>query len=171
LTRARIWLSYASVPEGEAGGGGGGVAGVDGGLGLGLGVALGVDPRAGDEGRGGGGTEVGGGVAVGALAGALVEGALVEGVAVGSVLVGSVLVGSVLVGAGAGDPVVAGASTARATVGAVSLHADRPPTRHAAPKSAAAYRLRACDMTAETTSRRARERRCAVGCTTRRRTS
>jgi hypothetical protein len=165
-------------------------------LGLGLGVALGVDPRAGDEGRGGGGTEVGGGVAVGALAGALVEGALVEGVAVGSVLVGSVLVGSVLVGsvlvasvlvasvlvgsvlvgsvlvgAGAGDPVVAGASTARATVGAVSLHADRPPTRHAAPKSAAAYRLRACDMTAETTSRRARERRCAVGCTTRRRTS
>ena len=68
LTRARIWLSYASVPL--CGGGGGGTGpGFGAGLGLGLGVGLapglgvlrGVEVRVGAE-RGGGGTEVGAGV-------------------------------------------------------------------------------------------------------------
>jgi hypothetical protein len=145
LTRARIWLSYVSVPVGDGG------AGVEGGLGLGLGVVRGVDPRAGAVGRGGGGTEVARGVGVGALAGALAEalvGALVE----------DVDAGSVLVGAGAGDAAGVGASRTRATVGAAgSLQAVTPATRHTAPSSATANRPRGFDMTDETTPRGPRQ--------------
>jgi hypothetical protein len=165
LTRARIWLSYASVPVGDGGGGvaGGLAVGLGVGVPVGLGVARGVEPRAGDVDRGGGGTEVGDGVGVGALA------VVLDGVAAGVAV--SVAEGSVLVGADDGDPVVAGASTTRGTVGAGSLHAVRPATRPAAPSSAAANRPRVCDMTVETTPPGPWERRSRVGCTTPRRRS
>src|SRR6478672_7940443 len=112
LTRARIWLSYASVPLCGGGGGGGGGTGAGFGAGLGLGAGLapglgvlrGVEVRLGAE-RGGGGTEVGAGV------GAAVGVAVSDGDAV-----------SVVAGAGIGDAGEVGEAT-RETVAAGSLQA------------------------------------------------
>ena len=170
LTRARIWLSYASVPL--CGGGGGGTGpGFGAGLGLGLGVGLapglgvlrGVEVRVGAE-RGGGGTEVGAGVGAAVVGAAASDG---NAVAAGDAV-------SVVVGAAIGDAGEVGATATRETVTAGSLQAVTPTARHAAPSAVAANRTRGSDMTAETTPSGPSgpgAPRDVVGCTSRRRRS